>query len=428
MTQTDSQTQEDSTFKDVFKNRNFVKLLLGQTFSNFGDAVFRISIVLYVYSLTGSKTEMTLVLAAQTLPWILIGPITGVLADRISRKAIMISSDILRAVSIISIPFIHSLYPLLIIAFLDGIGSASFSSPRSAAIPEMVGTKLYVKAISISRLIFQTFAVLGPLIAAPVYAFFGPPSFWITSSCYVLSGIVIFFTTIPSAIRKEEPLTVKLVFSDLKEGIGFIFKHKIIKVLILLFTVIVIGSAFAGPLLYPFIFEVRYAGNLLLEDIAQTEYGIVGAIIAFGTVVGNLLFGKFEKKIGRSKAIVMGSFSLVAYYLIFQFTSSIYVIGAFGLLMGTLNGMMSLSINAYFAEEVPNEVRGRAYAATNAYIQIFSFSCLSLSGLTADSIGIANTMMMASIIIFVGTLFLILRTKMFQFSKTVIQTIETIGD
>ena len=429
MAQAVSTTEIESSFKDVFRNRNFVKLLLGQTFSNFGDAVFRISIVLYVYSITGSKTEMTLVLAAQTLPWILIGPITGVFADRISRKSIMVSADILRVVSIVAIPFIHNIYPLLIIAFLDGIGSASFAAPRSAAIPEMVGLKLYVKAISISRLIFQTFAVLGPLIAAPVYAFFGPPTFWITSGCYLLSAVVICLTSIPSASREKEELTIKTVFSDLKEGVNYIFTHKIIKVLMVLFTVLIIGSSFAGPLLYPWIFEIRHGGNLELENLAQTEYGIIGAVIALGTVLGNLLFGKFEKKIGRPRAIVFGSFSLVVYYLIFMFTNSIYVIGVFGFIMGVLNGMMSLSTNAYFAEEVPNEVRGRAYSATNAYLQVFSFTCLSLSGLTADSIGIKYTMMMASMIIFVGMLFLTLRTKMFSFSEVKIKhQIESIGD
>ncbi len=428
MTEANLDIEKESSYVDVFKNRNFLKLLAGQTFSNFGDAVFRISIILYVYTLTGSATRMTLVLAAQTLPWILIGPISGVFADRISRKTIMIASDLLRAVSIIAIPFITSIYPLLIIAFLDGVGSSSFAAPRSAAIPEIVGMKLYVKAISISRLIFQTFAVMGPLVAAPVYAFFGPPTFWITSGCYVISGVIIFLTLIPSASREKESLTVKTIFKDLQEGLSYLFNHKIIRILIILYTIISIGGSFAGPLLYPWIYEVRHAGNQLLEQIAQTEYGIVGAIIAFGTVAGNLIFGKFEKKIGRSRAITLGAFSLAVYYFVFKFTSSIYVMGSLGLIMGILTGMMGLSINAYFAEEVPNEVRGRAYSATNAYLQIFSFTCLSLSGLTADSIGITNTMISASIVIFLGVLFLTINTKMFTFSKTKISTIHSIGD
>ena len=425
-----TETEQESTYKDVFKNRDFVKLLTGQLFSNFGDAVFRISIVLYVYSLTGSASRMTIVLAAQTLPWILIGPISGVFTDRISRKALMVGADALRAISIIAIPFVQSFYPLLIIAFLDGVGSSTFAAPRSAAIPEIVGLKIYVKAISISRLVFQTLAVLGPLIAAPVYAFFGPPSFWISSVCYALSAIVIVRTLIPSASRDKDKLSAKTVFSDLKEGLGYLFKHPIIRILIFLFTFLTIGSAFAGPLLYPWIFEVRYAGDLMLEKIAQTEYGIIGAVVAFGTVIGNILFGKFEKKIGRSRAIMAGTISIVVYYIIFQFTPSIYLIGALGLIMGTLNGMMSLSINAYFAEEVPNEIRGRAYSATNAYLQVFSVSCLSVSGLTSEYIGIANTMLLASGIILVGLVILSISTRLFDFSRISkpAQVVQVAGD
>ncbi len=415
---------EEASYRDVFKNKNFVKLLSGQLFSNVGDAVFRIAIVLYVYSLTGSAAQMTFVLAAQTLPWILIGPISGVLADRISRKTIMVTADFIRAASIIAIPFINTFYILLIIAFIDGVGSSSFSAPRSAAIPEMVGLKLYVKAISISRLIFQTLAVLGPLMAAPIYAFFGPPAFWITSGCYVLSGAIILLTTIPSASRdKEEKLTVRTIFSDLGEGLGFLFRQRIIRVLLILFTFVVIGSAFAGPLIYPWIFEIRHSGNVALEQVANIEYGIVGAVVALGTVIGNILFAKFEKQIGRNRAIVAGVVALAVYYMIFIFTPSIYVIGVFGFISGVMLGMHSLSINAYFAEEVPNEIRGRAYSATNAYIQIFSVACLSLSGLTSEAIGIANTMLMASGILLLGIILLSIKTRLFNFTNVKTETI-----
>ncbi len=422
------ESETESSYKDVFKNKNFVKLLSGQFFSNFGDAVFRIAIVLYVYSLTGSAAQMTLILAAQTLPWILIGPISGVFADRFSRKTIMVSSDMLRAAAIVAIPFLQSFYPLIIIAFLDGVGSASFAAPRSAAIPEIVGLKLYVKAISISQLIFQILAVVGPLAAAPIYAFFGAPTFWITSGCYTLSAIILLKTLIPSAGREKAPLTVKTVYGDIKEGLVYLIKHPIIRTLLVLFAITVIGFSFASPLIYPWIYEIRHAGNALLEQTAQLEFGIIGAITAFGTVGGNLLFGKFEKRIGRSRAIILGTGSAAVYFLIFQFKTPIYVIGAFALVMGLLNGMAGLSINAYFAEEVPNEIRGRAYSATNAYIQIFSVSCLSISGITSEWIGIANTMSMASAIILIGLVILVIKTKSFSFSKQPIAVAHPAGD
>ncbi|MHA1347696.1 MAG: hypothetical protein ACTSO3_14950, partial [Candidatus Heimdallarchaeaceae archaeon] len=54
---------KEPTYGEVFKNKNFMKLLSGQFFSNFGDAVFRIAIQLYVYEITLSITSMTLILA-----------------------------------------------------------------------------------------------------------------------------------------------------------------------------------------------------------------------------------------------------------------------------------------------------------------------------------------------------------------------------
>ena len=429
LTENKIENEAESSYRDVFRNKEFVKLLSGQLFSNVGDAVFRISIVLYVYSITGSAAQMTFVLAAQTLPWILVGPISGVLADRISRKTIMVIADFIRAVSIIAIPFISTFYILLIIAFIDGVGSSSFSAPRSAAIPEMVGLKLYVKAISISRLIFQTLAVLGPLMAAPIYAFFGPPAFWITTGCYIISGMIILITKIPSASRKEERLTARIIFRDLGEGLSFLFRQRIIRVLLILFTFVVIGSAFAGPLIYPWIFEIRHGGNLALEQIANIEYGIVGAVVALGTVIGNILFAKFERRIGRNRAIISGVVALAVYYMIFIFTPPIYVIGIFGFISGIMLGMHSLSINAYFAEEVPNEIRGRAYSATNAYIQVFSVACLSLSGLTSEAIGIANTMLMASGILLLGIILLSVKTRLFNFTNIKTETIASLpGD
>ena len=85
--------------------------------------------------------------------------------------------------------------------------------------------------------------------------------------------------------------------------------------------------------------------------------------------------------------------------------------------------MHSLSINAYFAEEVPNEIRGRAYSATNAYTQVFSVACLALSGLTSEAIGIANTMLMASGILFLGIILLSIKTRLFNFTNVKTETI-----
>lgn len=462
--ETTSSPEVEPTYLDVFKNKDFMKLLTGQFFSNFGDAIFRISIMFFVYRMTGSATAMTLVLAAQTIPWIIVGPIAGVFADRVSRKAIMIGADIVRGVSILMLPllpYVFStstiIYGVVVITFILGAASATFVAPRSAAIPEITGMRLYVKAISLSQLVFQTLAVLGPIFAAPIYVLLGEQTFWITSGCFFVSAVIIYFTTIPSAIReKKEKISFKLVFNDLKDGFAFLIKHPTVRLLIFLFTFLIIGTAFAGPLLLPYLYEIKHNAVAIqyfnvpstvfrganpaylathyfgvsqavfedyqfsfmevLRNLSDKQYGFLGASSALGAIVGNLIFGKFEKKIGRPLAILLGSIAIAGYYFVFFFNPGFIVLLFAGLTMGLFNGMFSLAINALFAENVPNEIRGRAYSATNAYIQVLSVACLALSGLTADSIGVVITITVSGIFLLITTFIIAALTKVYRFA------------
>ncbi len=439
---------KEPTYAEVFKNKNFMKLLSGQFFSNFGDAVFRVAILLYVYEITLSITSMTLILAVQTLPWIIIGPIAGVFADRISRKALMIGADIVRGLAILALPFMSSIYGIAVIAFIIGAASATFVAPRSAAIPEITGIRLYVKAISLSQLVFQTLAVIGPLFAAPLYIIFKASTFWITSGCFFVSALIIVFIDIPSASRdKSELLTFRTVLTDFKEGIVFLLKNKIVRLLILMFTFLIIGTAFAGPLLLPYLYEIRYNAIAIqyfnipettyrifnplfrsgLKDLADIEYGYIGAVIAFGSIIGNLSFGALEKIIGRPLAIFLGSVAIAGYYFAFLFQPGLIAILIIGFIMGILNGMFSLAINALFAENVPNEVRGRAYSVVNAYIQVFSVICYSVSGITADTIGVVITMAGSGIFLLVTTTLITLFTKFYRFANVKPQNTNSIA-
>ncbi|MHA2097688.1 MAG: MFS transporter [Candidatus Kariarchaeaceae archaeon] len=405
------------SFSDVFRNKDFTKLLAGQFFSNFGDGVLRISLLLYVFSFTGSIFLTTLILSIQIIPWIIVGPIAGVMADRISRKAIMIFSDLLRAISISLIILTENIYGLMIISFLVGVASSSFTAPRSAAIPEITGTKLYVKAISLSQLLFQTMAIIGPVAGAYIYVIFGKYTFIFISTLFIFSGIFIFFATIPSATNSAETLNLAIIISDLKQGISYLLKEPTINKLIILFGITIVGAAFSATLVYPFIFENLHDGSLDMESKAQKEYGLIGALIALGSIFGNLTFGKFENQIGRRFAIIIGSLGMGAYLMVFYFISSVSMLYVISIGYGFLSGLSSLAINAIFAETVPNEIRGRAYSATISYMMTFNAIATFGSGLLAEQYSIASAIIGCGIVIFILVILLSISTKFFAFDS-----------
>jgi len=399
------------SFSEVLKNRDFVKILVGQFFSNTGDAVLRVAILLYVYSFTGSLSITTIILSAQIIPWVVVGPIAGVFADRISRKGIMVSADITRAIAVFFIPFTTNIYLLTLISFVLGIAAASFTAPRSAAIPEITGMRLFVKGISLSQLVFQTLSVIGPLVGAFVFAAFGPDTFWISSVGYGFSALVISLTRIPNAKRASNDMTVAVIFEDLKEGIDFLFSHPVTQMILVLFAFLIFATAYASPLIYPYIYNIIHGGVKSMEQLSQQQYGIIGAVTAAGSILGNLVFGKFEKQIGRAVALFFGGLFMGFYFIFFLIQPDLQLLEIATFIFGFFNGMMSLSINAIFAEAVPNKIRGRAYSATNAYLQIFTALCTALSGITADSFGIIQTIAGVGLLVTVAVLVFSIKTK-----------------
>ena len=93
----------------VLRHRDFRLLFWGQTASNFGSNAVAVAMAIYVTRTTGSSTDLGLILAAQTVPFVLLLLFGGVWADRLPRHRVMIASDLVRAA-------IHALLAVLILA------------------------------------------------------------------------------------------------------------------------------------------------------------------------------------------------------------------------------------------------------------------------------------------------------------------------
>ncbi len=89
------------------RNRNFRQLWLGQVVSQLGDWFDTLALFTLVLKLTGSGRIVGLVLVARFLPCVVVGPLSGVVADRFSRRSIMIWSDVARAVVVLGFLFVR---------------------------------------------------------------------------------------------------------------------------------------------------------------------------------------------------------------------------------------------------------------------------------------------------------------------------------
>ena len=126
--------------RPLLLTRDFGLVWSGQFISQIGDGVSRLALLWFVYAVTGSPIKTSVIGLLQTIPPIVLGPIIGVYVDRLPKKVLLITSDILRALLIGLIPCLipvesFTVSVLYILVLLHAIATAVFGPALTAAIP-----------------------------------------------------------------------------------------------------------------------------------------------------------------------------------------------------------------------------------------------------------------------------------------------------
>ena len=127
----------------VLRLRDFRRVFLAQSVSVFGDGITPVALTFAVLELTGSGTDLGLVLAAQSLPLAALALVGGVWADRLPRQKVMVASDLVRAAvqgvaAVLLLSGSAQVWHLALLAALHGAAEAFFRPAAGALIPQIV--------------------------------------------------------------------------------------------------------------------------------------------------------------------------------------------------------------------------------------------------------------------------------------------------
>jgi MFS family permease len=213
-------------------NRNFRRLWLAQIVSEIGDWFYTLSIFTLLLQLTGSAGSVALALVLQVLPQTLVGPMAGVVNDRLKRKHVMIAADLGRCVVVLAMLFVRSrsmvwlIYPLLV---LETTMAAFFEPARSAVIPNIASEGEVLAANTLSSATWSVNLLIGAAVGGLVAAFFGREVvFGLNALSFLVSAVLI------GGMRFAEPHAESAAplrprdlvdFSPVVEGIRYIRSH-----------------------------------------------------------------------------------------------------------------------------------------------------------------------------------------------------------
>jgi MFS family permease len=213
-------------------NRNFRRLWLAQIVSEIGDWFYTLSIYTLLLKLTGHAGSLALALVLQVLPQTFVGPMAGVVNDRLKRKHVMIAADLVRFGVVLAMLFVRSrsmvwlIYPLLL---AETTMAAFFEPARSSVIPNIAAEGEVLVANTLSAATWSVNLLIGASVGGVVAAFFGRDTVFILNA---LSFLTLAFLI--SRMRFAEPHAEAAAplrprdlvdFSPVLEGIRYIRSH-----------------------------------------------------------------------------------------------------------------------------------------------------------------------------------------------------------
>jgi hypothetical protein len=271
----ETETRAPSEDSRWLLTRDFSLVWWSQIISQVGDGVTKLALVWFVYSVTGSPMKTTIIGLLQTLPPILFGPVFGVCVDRLSKKWIMIGSDVARALLIGAIPCLFSVDlftvdRLYVLVFLHAIASAIFGPAMTGAVPFLVERRQFTAANALLQTTTSLGVVLGPALSGIGIAAIGSQEVLCVNAITYL-GSAACLLAIKLSGSGECPAassTAASLLRDLVEGVRFaLIKQQRILLLILAASLYTFGTAAFSTLLPVFArklvgFWRRLAGRL----------------------------------------------------------------------------------------------------------------------------------------------------------------------
>lgn len=374
-------------------NRNFVLLWLGQSVSQLGSQVYVIALVFWLKRTTDSASLIASMLMISSIPNVILSGVGGAFADRHSRRKIIVYSDLLRGVLVLSLAGLLYRAPqatntfiicLMCVTVCMSVSVAFFVPAMSAAIPDLVPQDQVGRANSMRQTTAQLAMFVGQGLGGTLFRLWGAPLLVLVNGLsFLFAALSESFIKVPQKIpeksgtRKEQLNTFK---KDLAEGFRYVWNAPGLR---RLFFFSAIFNFFTMPVIVLMPFYV--------EDFLRASldwYGYLLAIFGAGILAGSLSTG-FIKLTGKARGRVMIACAIFNSLIIgaLGFASSLKVAIVLAFLIGAMGSFNGINIATILQMSTPSEIRGRAFGLLHTLSGSIAPVGMGLGGFVYDLVG-----------------------------------------
>jgi MFS family permease len=341
-------------------NSDFRSLWLGQFVSTLGTWLIVVGVPLHVFDLTGSSAATGATFVAETLPALMLGPAAGVLVDRLDRRHVMIATDIVRALAVLSMLQATSHQDLWIIyaaILVENSAAQLFRPARQALIPSLVASSEHLPAAnSVFAVIDGLVRLFGSVLGGVIYALFGFSTLVLTDSAsYLISAVTCLLIRYRHPANRSQAITITACAEELRAGLHHVWRQRLLRGLLVVTALFYLANGALTALLVPF------ARTQLHADTARYAYllAALGIGYLFGAPLARLLIDRFS-----ARAAVLVSVPWLAICLALAFGPREYPITlASFTLAGAPTVVLLIAVQTAYQHQTPERMLGRVAAA-----------------------------------------------------------------
>jgi MFS family permease len=364
----------------------YARLWTGAFVSNIGTWMQTVAIGIYVTDRTGQAAWTGTVAAASFVPIALLGPVGGALADRVSRRRLLMTTTLVQTAltSLLTALFVAgdpSAPVVTIIVLGDGIAAALGFPAFQAMLPDLVPEADLASAIALSSAQFNLGRVVGPAIAGIVITIGGYAwALGINAASFL--AVVFVLTTLPLP-RPEPPPEGETLWQSMAAGTRYVREDRGIRVGV---GAMCINTLFAAPFiaLVPAMSEKVFDAGARGTSVLVTAQGIGAVLMGFslGTLASR--FG-IRRVLVTMLTLLPPALVLYAYAPALPLSAlALFFVGAFYL--GALSSFFTVA-----QLRAPTQLRGRVLAVNNVILGSLYPLGSVVQGRVADSVGLRAT-------------------------------------
>jgi MFS family permease len=337
--------------RELFADGRFRLLFLATLGSGIGNWLAVVALQVDVYDRTQSGWWVAALLVANILPAVFLGLLLGPLVDALSRKRLMIASDLGRLAVFAALPFVNSAGAVVALAAVAGVGTAFFRPAVLAGLPNLVPDERLPAANAVLQLVEWVTIAVGPLLGGALTAASGPDlAYWVNAVTFALSAALV--AGIPGRLLQSERRIGGGHWHDLAEGFRVVRRSRPLLCVLVAWSIAMLAS---GGINVAEVFLARES-----YDAGDFGFGLLWAGSGVGLVLGGLAAG----------SLLANRLAATYVRLLLVFAAGIAVaavapnvwVGALGMVLaGFGNGGAVVANITLVQRGAPDYVRGRAF-------------------------------------------------------------------